>query len=364
MTKRLLGKEELEDIVWGSAILGAGGGGSPHGGLTLVQQIENEVVVFDIEDLPENANAVMVAAIGSPKVMNERGFGPEAVFAYEAIKNMAGVGGINLAYLMPGEIGGLNTITPLYVASQKGIPVVDADGNGRAVPELSTGLYPIYKIPTSPLVVANKAGDIIVAYLKDPLDTAAAETIARTAAVSFGMLAAFATWIVNMATIKKYLVPNSISKSEEIGRAIRKSKASRMDAVREVMRIAGGREVFRGKIKRIETKTVEGFDFARTTIEGMANYRGKTFNIESKNENMIGWQDGEAIIMVPDLISVMTTEGEPLTNADTKEGMEIAVIGIPAPEPWKRIPEGFNCWKPILEKLGYEGPYITLKKEV
>jgi len=341
MTKRLLGKEELEDIVWGSTILGAGGGGSPHDGLTLVQQIKNEVVVFDVEDLPENANAVVVAAIGSPKVMIERGFGPEAVFAYEAIKNMAAVGGINLAYLMPGEIGGLNTITPLYVAAQK-----------------------IYQIPTSPLVVANKAGDIIVAYLKDPLDTTAAETIARTAAVSFGMLAAFATWIVNMGTIKKYLVPDSISKSEEIGRAIRKSKASRMDAVREVTRIAGGTEVFRGKIKRIETKTVEGFDFARTTIEGMANYRGKTFNIDSKNENMIGWQDGKAIIMVPDLISVMTTEGEPLTNADTKEGMEIAVIGIPAPEPWKRIPEGFNCWKPILEKLGYEGPYITLKKEV
>lgn len=360
MTKRLLGKEELEDIVWGSTILGAGGGGSPHDGLNLVKQIKSKVVVFDIEDLPENANAVVVAGIGSPKAMIEKGFGPEAVFAYEAIKNMAAVGGIDLAYLMPGEIGGLNTMTPLYVASLKGIPVVDADGNGRAVPELSTGLYPIYKIPTSPLVVANKAGDVIVAYLKDPLDTTMAETIARTAAVSFGMLAAFATWIVNRGTIKKYLMPNSISKSEKIGRAIRKSKTSGMDTVKEVISITGGRELFRGNIKRIETRTVEGFDFARTTIEGIANYRGKTFNIDSKNENMIGWQDEKPIIMVPDLISMMTTEGKPLTNADTKEGMDIAVLGIPAPEPWKRIPEGFNCWQPILENLGYEGPYIPL----
>jgi hypothetical protein len=361
MARRLLGKQELEDICWGSAILGAGGGGSPHDGLNLLKQIKKEIVVYDVKDLPENANAVVVAGIGSPKIMIEKGFGPEAVFAYEAIKNVTAIGGIDLAYLMPGEIGGLNSVTPLYVASQKGIPVVDADGNGRAVPELSTGLYPVYHIPTSPLVVANKAGDVIVAYLKDPLDTATAETIARTAAVSFGMLAAFATWIVNMATIKKYLVPNSISRSEEIGRAIRKSKASRIDVVTEVIRTAGGMEVFRGKINRIETKTVEGFDFARTIIEGIVNYRGKTFNIDSKNENMIGWQDGKAIIMVPDLISMMTTEGEPLTNADTKEGMEIAVIGIPAPEPWKRIPEGFNCWKPILEKLGYEGPYIPLQ---
>ena len=360
MAKRLLGKEELEDIVWGSTILGAGGGGSPHDGLNLVKQIKNKVVVFDVEDLPENVNAVVVAGIGSPKAMIESGFGPEAVFAYEAIKNMAAVGGINLAYLMPGEIGGLNTMTPLYVASLKGIPVVDADGNGRAVPELSTGLYPIYKIPTSPLVVANKAGDVIVAYLKDPLDTIAAETIARTAAVSFGMLAAFATWIVNRGTIKKYLVPNSISKSEKIGSSIRKSKTSGMDTVKGVISITGGRELFRGNIKRIETRTVKGFDFARTTIAGIANYRGKTFNIDSKNENMIGWQERKPIIMVPDLISMMTTEGKPLSNADTKEGTEIAVLGIPAPEPWKRTPEGFNCWKPILENLGYEGPYIPL----
>jgi len=360
MAKRLLGKEELEDIVRGSTILGAGGGGSPHDGLNLIKQIKKEVVIFDIEDLPENGNAVVVAGIGSPKAMIEKGFGPEAVFAYEAIKNMAAVGGIDLAYLMPGEIGGLNTVTPLYVASQKNIPIVDADGNGRAVPELSTGLYPIYNIPASPLVVANKAGDVIVAYLKDPLNTSMAETIARTAAVSFGMVAAFATWIANMETIKKYLVPNSISKSEEIGRAIRKSKDSGMDAVEEVTKITGGREIFRGKIKKIEIRTAEGFDFARTTIEGIANYRGKTFNIDSKNENMIAWQDKKPILMVPDLISVMTTEGEPLSNADTKEGMEIAVMGIPAPEPWRRIPEGFNCWKPILKKLGYEGPYVPL----
>lgn len=360
MTKRLLGKKELEDIVWGSALLGAGGGGSPYDGLKLVEQIENRIEIYDVEDLPESASAVMVGGIGAPKAMLEKGFGPEAVTAYEAIKNMAALGGVNLAYLMPGEIGGLNSITPLYVASQKGVPVVDADGNGRAVPELSTGLYPIYQIPTSPLVVANKAGDVIVAYLKDPLNTIMAETIARTAAVSFGMLAAFATWIVDIATIKKCLVPKSISKAEEIGEAIRESKAGGVGLVEEVAQITGGREIFRGKIKKIETRTAEGFDFGRTTIEGIANFTGSTFDIDSKNENMIGWQDNKPTITVPDLIAMMEIGGRSLTNADIEEGMEVAIIGIPAPEPWRRIPEGFNCWKSILEKLGYAGSYEPL----
>ncbi len=360
MARRLLGKTVLEDIVWGSTIFGAGGGGSPRDGLNLVKQIENEIEMFNIEDLPDRANAVVVAGIGSPKVMIEKGFGPEAVFAYEAIRNMAAVGGINLAYLMPGEIGGLNTMTPLYVASQKGIPVVNADGNGRAVPELSTGLYPIYRIPTSPLVVANKAGDVLVAYLKDPLDTASAEKMARTAAVSFGMLAAFATWIVDIATIRNCLVPNSISKCEEVGKAIRKAKASGRDTVKEVISITGGKEIFRGNIKKIETRTAEGFDIGRTTIEGITNYQGKIFIIDSVNENMIAWQDEKPVIMVPDLIAMLTTAGEPVTNADTKEGMEIAILGISAPEPWRRTPDGFNCWKHILVRLGYKGDYLTL----
>ena len=359
MTKRLLGKVELEDITWGSTLLGSGGGGSTLDGLRLIKEMENKVTLLDPADIPESANAVTVAGIGAPKALAEKKFGPEAILAFEAMKNVTAIGGVKIDYLMPGEIGGLNTITPLYVASRKNVPVVDADGNGRACPELNTGLYPIYKIPTSPLVVANKAGDIIVAYLGDPLDTTAAETIARTAAVSFGMLAAFSTWIVSIATIKKCLVPYSVSKAEKIGKAIREAKASGKDAVKEVVTVTSGKELFRGKIKKIEMKTAEGFDFGRTTIEGIAGYKGKTFIIDSQNENMIAWQDEKPVIMVPDLITMMTTGGEPLSNADTKEGMEIAIIGIHAPEPWMRTPDGFNCWKHILGKLGYKGSYVS-----
>lgn len=361
MAQKALNKQSLEDIVWGSTILGAGGGGSPYDGLKLVEKIENEVMLLNVEDLPEIAHAVVVAGIGAPKAMLEKGFGPEAVLAFDTIKNITAIGGTRIDYLMPGEIGGLNTITPLYVAAQKGVPVVDADGNGRAVPELSTGLYPIYRIPTSPLVVANKEGDSIVAYLGNPLNTTTAENIARTAAVSFGMVAAFATWIVDMATIEKYLVPNSISKTRKIGKVIRETKAQGGDVVSEVIKVTGGRELFRGQIRKIESKTVEGFDFAKTIVEGIESYQGKTFTIDSKNENMIGSLNGEIVIMVPDLISTLTISGEPLTNADTKEGMEIAIIGISAPEPWHRIPGGFNCWKPILERLGYRGEYFPFK---
>jgi len=356
--KRLLGKKELEDIVWGATLLGAGGGGSPKEGLKLIEDMENKVALFSPEDLPEKENAVMVAGIGAPKTFAERSFGPEAISAYEAIKKVASIGGVQISYLMPGEIGGFNTIVPLYVASRGNVPVVDADGNGRAVPELSTGLYPIYKIPTSPLVVTNKEGDVVIAYLNDPLDTSAAERVARALCVSFEMLAAFATWIVSIETINRCLVPGSISLSEEIGAAISASDKSGRDPIGELEKLTRGKEVFRGEIKGIEVKTQEGFDFGRTTLKGVGEYAKSTVTIDFKNENMIAWKDKKPLVMVPDLIAMMQIGGRPITNADTEEGMEIAVIAIPAPEPWKRINEGFDCWRHILERLGYKGSYI------
>jgi uncharacterized protein len=359
MAKRVLGKMQIEDIAWGSTLLGAGGGGSARRGLELFNEIKTEATLLDPSDLPDNATAVTVAGIGSPLAISEKKFGPEAVYAYDAIKTMASVGGVDVNYMMLGELGGFNSLVPIYVAIQKNIPVIDADGNGRAVPELSTTLYSIYKIPTKPLIVANSKGDVICAYLADALDTSTAETIARTACVSFGMLAAFSTWIVDVANIKRNLVTNSVTKAEKVGRAIREARASGKDPVKEVLGITGGKEYFRGKIQKIEMITSEGFDFGKTHIEGIGEYKNHNFMIDVKNENIIAWLDGKVALIVPDLIAVMTTEGEPLTNADTREGMEVAVLGIPAAEPWKRSPEGFNCWKHILQKIGYQGNYVS-----
>ena len=109
----------------------------------------------------------------------------------------------------------------------------------------------------------------------------------------------------------------------------------------------------------MEMKTAEGFGFGKTAIEGICEYKGNVLVIDSKNENIIAWQDEKPVVMVPDLITMMTTEGEPLSNADTKEGMEIAIIGIKAPEPWTRTPDGFNCWRHMLEGLGYKESFVS-----
>ncbi len=360
MGRRILSIIEMEDIVLGSTLLGAGGGGSYEVGLNLVRNLKNDVVLEDPEEFPEKSNAVVVAAIGSPKVLLEKGIGPELNYAFDAIKNLTAVGGIKLNCVIPAELGGLNSVAPFVTASERNIPVIDADGCGRAVPELGTTLLHLNRIPASPFVVANKKNDIIVGYLSDPTNTNEAEKIARCGVVSFGMLGAISSWVVDLKTINRCLAVKTLTLSQHVGRAIREAQSAEVDPVVKAIEVTNGREIIRGTILKIEMKTTDGFDFGKMIVDGIGEYKGEQVVIDIKNENMMVWKNDEPVAMVPDLISLMTLDGQPLSNSDTALGMEIAVLGIPAPVAWKIDDEGVNCWKPILKKLGYQGDYVQL----
>ena len=358
MAARKLGKSELKDIVWGSTLLGAGGGGALENGLSLVEEIREPVLMVDPSDLHDDSYAVSIAGIGSPKALVEKGFNIEAVHAYDAIKNMTAMGGSNVTHLIPVELGGFNSLVPFYVADQRNIPVLDADGCGRAVPELSTHLHSVYKLPFGPVVVSNKSGDIVTGSFVDSTDPRKIEMIARSAAIGFGSIAGLATFLVRIEDVKRCLVERSITHAETVGREIRLARESGADPIKAVLKVTGGKELVRGDLSKIEVITRDGFDFGKTTIEGMGDFKGKKCVIEIKNENILASLNGEPTVVVPDLIVMMTTDGLPLTNADTEEGMEVSVIAIPAPESWKRNPDGFACWNHILERIGYKGEYI------
>jgi len=365
---RKLNLQNLRDVVRGATFLGSGGGGSPENGLQLVEEIgkvTSEIALVSPDEISDNEYVAMVAGMGSPVALKEKGFGPEAVYAFDGLQKLYGWLGVEFKYIMPGETGGFNTITPIYVAAIKKLTVVDADGTGgRAVPDLETTLYYLYGIPTSPFVLADRKGNMVMGWTKDPLDAPMCENVARHVVVSFGMLAGLGTWVATGHQIKSYLEPNVIARSEMVGKILREAKESGKEPVAELVKALNGYELIKGKIEKIETKTVAGFDFGRTIIKGTGAFQGKELCVDFKNENMIAWRDGEPVAMVPDLICLVTTTGDPLTNADTKQGMEISVIALPASERWRRHPKAFEVWRPILEKMGYTGTYRRVEELV
>jgi len=362
---RVVKEQELRDLAIGATFMAAGGGGSPVNGMQLIDELVTkgraEVTLIDTKEMKDDECSVMVVEFGSPKAMLEAESFPELVTSFTKLQQIAPESGLKISTIFSGEMGGLNTITGMYTAALKGVPFVDADGQGRAVPELNTCLFHINDIPHSPFVLAGYTGDAVVAYLNDRMDFRAAENIARNMTMAYGQRAGFAGILVNREKMEK-LVPKSVTTAINVGKAFREAEdfAGLSEALGEIV---DARELFRGKIAKIEIKSVGGFDFGVTSLEGVGTYAGQSRTIGYKNENMLMRDEsGKVLVTVPDLIiTVDLDELQPQTNADTKEGQNVAVFGVRAAEAWFRTPLGFTVWKEILEKLDYHGEYMPVK---
>jgi DUF917 family protein len=362
---RTIGERELRDIITGAAFMGAGGGGSPQDGLKFLEELvslgKSEVTLVGPEEMGDDEWAVMVAEMGAPRVFAEVESFPETVTAFTVMQEAAARAGKSIKYLMAGELGGFNTMVPLYVAALKGVPFVDADGNGRAVPELGADLYAAAEVPHTPIVMAAQNGDSVVINLFDPHDHHSAENVARHVCMAYGQLAAFCTFVVNRDTIVERLAPGTMTLCATIGEAFR--GASRLeDLTEDLGQAIGARELFVGTISRVELSSEGGFDLGFTHIDGTGVYAGKSVSIGFKNENMLMRDgSGKVVATVPDVMTIVDTEGlKPLTNADTEKGQNVAVFGATAMKNWFRTPKGVTNWKPILARFGYEGDYVPV----
>src|ERR1700716_2623041 len=134
---RLIGHQEIEDIALGAAVLGTGGGGDPYiGKLMAVQSIREcgPVRMVSADEIADDAQVAMAAMMGAPTVMVEKlPSGKEVVDAFLALQAYLGR---KIHYTTSAEAGGLNSTIPFTVAARLKIPIVDADGMGRAFPEL------------------------------------------------------------------------------------------------------------------------------------------------------------------------------------------------------------------------------------
>jgi len=353
MSKRILRKRELLDIIQGATFLGTGGGGSPKSGGVLVEGFLSgkEVELVSVDEVEDGARIVVAAGMGAPEVLLKRGWSRETVDALNALEKVTGE---KFDYVIPIETGGFNSITPMTITVEKGIPTIDADGAGRAIPELQQTMFCINNIPISPTALADNTNIWVVINAEDPFKM---EDLARAVTTELGMQAGIVCHIMSGKEMKKVVITGTISKAEEVGKAIREAKEANKDPVEAVLGIVGGFVLGKGTVTNVSTETKGGFDFGKTTIEG----DGRTIRIDYKNENMLAWKDGRLVAMVPDGICYISLDGQPLTNADIEKGMDVAVIGIKAPDEW-RVPAGFDVFRRVLEALGYRGEYKKIEE--
>lgn len=197
MAIRFLKESQIIDVIWGATLLGGGGGGSLKNGIDLLEKYKEdhlgkviELKLYETADLDPNSYAAITAGMGAPKAIKDVDFSAYATNAYNCLSEYAQLmkPARSLKYALAVEMGGFNTFVPMLISLVKGIPFIDADGSGRAVPALNTLLLHINGLDTSPLAMANGDNDKLTIETANPKNAELAEEIGRHICMAFNMI--------------------------------------------------------------------------------------------------------------------------------------------------------------------------------
>lgn len=352
-------EEKLEALAIGAGILGTGGGGNPYlGRIEAREQLRmgRTIQVVSVEELPDDAFITTVGGMGSPTVGIERvGRGDECLLAMQTLERHLGR---KFTHVIPGEIGGSNSMRPMIVAAQVGLPVVDGDGMGRAFPELQMDTFSIYGVVPTPGALADPRGhQVIFDNIADPMTL---ERYARVVTIQMGGAAGYAFPPMTADEVRRTAVVGTVTLAIAIGDAVLAAREALQNPVDAALAVSGGERLFQGKIADVERRMLGGFARGVVNLEGTGPNAGQALKIDFQNENLVArTNDGAILAVVPDLICLVDEDtAEPITTEILRYGLRVVVVGIPAPELLK-TPEALEVVGPAA--FGYpEVPYTPM----
>ncbi|MGW2222899.1 DUF917 domain-containing protein [Nonomuraea sp. NPDC001684] len=354
--------EDLHDLAEGAAVLGTGGGGDPYIGRLLVEEqmrAGRSVRLIGVDELPDDALVLPSSMMGAPTVFVEKlPSGEGNVAAFRALEAHLG----RTAYaVMPTECGGLNSMIPLMLGAQLGLPVVDADGMGRAFPELQMQTFGVLGVSGSPMAIASDHGDTSII---DASDNKRMEDMARALTIQMGGASYISDYPMDAADVRRTSVHGTLTLCRLIGATLRQARAAHADPFAALTEMLAdtiyslGVVLFRGKVVDVERRTIGGFTRGQARLV-CADDPGDVLEITFQNEHLVARRGGEVIAIVPDLICTLNSEtGAPVPTESLAYGQRLTVYGISTP-PIMRSPDALACFGPA--GFGLSDSYTPLE---
>ncbi len=364
-----LDAEALEDALVGSSYLGTGGGGSLSAARELVAADLAAGHTFTVLPVTALADTDRVACPYGLASLAETSEEMQAQLdaienkveepvqaAFEALERHLGQ---KFAGVIMGEIGPLSLAEGLSIAARLGVPALDADTVGRAVPEINQHSVKVAGIPLTPIGAATPFGDeLVVGKLGDPTR---AEDILRAIAEA-SRVCGVADSPITGAQAKQdgTLVTGSLTLARTIGSAVREAKAGGDDPI-EAARVAGdGYLLFTGMVANTEWKDEDGFLQGKVTLAGTGDFAGQRFETDVKNEHLVARRDGTVVATCPDLVSLIDLEtADGVINPGYERGQAVAVLGFRCDPLW-RSEAGLAVFSP--RYFGYDLDYIPIEE--
>ncbi|MEG7359853.1 DUF917 domain-containing protein [Pseudomonas citronellolis] len=325
-----------QDLARGAVLLGTGGGGDPHvGELFLRRQLQRGLQprLLPLAELADEAFVVSVAGIGAPTVLVEHLLSEAAL--RHLLQQAEAFYARPIDALICAEVGGANAMLPLAAAALSGLPLVDADGIGRAFPHIDMTTFGIHGCSASPALFSDDLGNLA---RLSAVDNPSLEHMVRALAASLGGSLYGVLYPLSGAQVKRFAVAGSITQALRIGRHIREARAGSTDPVAGLVRFLDGlepgrraRELFDGKVADVRHETRDGFHWGQVLLEP-ASGSGEAVVIDIQNEFLRARQGERVLAVVPDLLCLLDSESaEPLTAENLRYGMRVRLLAYAAP---------------------------------
>jgi len=327
--------EDVPPLLEGLAILGTGGGGSPSWGRAILEHdfsVGRVPSIIPLQDIHDEATVVSGGMMGSVKVLEDMGI--DEVMAHweerfellEVTRVMEGILGRSIDYVVPFEVGGLNTPVILSLAARMGIPAIDGDALGRSAPETQMTSFIGHGVSLTPMPLIDYEGNVVI--VQEATEPTYADELGRWVVTRGGGMGANNHYPMSGRQAKKAIVPNTISKALELGQAVLTARRSGQDAVATATQILHGVSLFNGRVARLREEEKMGFYFTVVDLAGTGADAGREARLVVKNETMLLSIEGLNKAIFPDLVCLLepgTARG--IMTTELAEGGTVSLVG-------------------------------------
>lgn len=252
------------------------------------------------------------------------------------------------------------TATALLLAADLGIPTLDGGITGRAVPEVQQSIPWINGIASLPTAIVTRWGDEII--IKHAVDEYRVEDIGRAIAVASGGSAVITMAPMTGVQIRSAVIPGNLSEALLYGKTVREAREAGRDPIDALLAVTGGYRLFQGVVTKSDDQGDRGFNWVEVELRGVGSFTGDSYRIYVKNENIVGWLNGEVDVVSPDYIYNLVPEtGESNIGVGIggyTVGEEVVIVGVAAPPQW-RSEKGVELMGP--RHFGFDFDFVPVE---
>jgi DUF917 family protein len=326
----LLNERRLLELVYGGAVMGAGGGGSIEAGLAAGREAlaQGSPRLAHIEELSPETLIATLSIVGSMAGATADQTPPQHG---PALHRLVEVEKRSIEAVIPSEVGPQSVTYAWRESALAGTLIVDAPCNGRAHPLGLMGSLGLHRRPsyiTSTVAIGGSRSAHSWVELTLRTSATKASSMLRHNAATSGVPLAVARNPLPASYVKRHAAVGGLKYAADVGKIVLNEINHGLPRLLErLSQWLGGKILSEGRVDSASLTETKGFTVGHILIR---EPDGNESGIAVCNEYLAFQKKGVVLSAFPDLITLFDFDSAlPLASPEVKPGKRVAVFGAP-----------------------------------